>query len=357
MSETFYFAPDPIKQAVYELCRASGSPGREAELVASRLVKSDLTGHPSHGLLRIPLYMRMIRRKIIVPGANPELILDHGSTALLDGNRAYGQVAAEKTMAVAIERAFANGIAAVGVTNLGHIGRLADYAVSAARADCIGVVFTSAGGAASLVAPFEGSSARMATNPIAVGVPSDREYPIVFDMATSVWAEGKFRALRAAGKPAPEHTLIDRRGRPTKNPDDLFEGGAILPLGGEQGYKGYLLNFMVEVLAGLLTGGGYAGMEGNPVFNNCTTMIVLDVKRFRPLPRFKMELENMIGYLKDSQTLQGKEVLYPGEVEARREEELRRTGIPLDARTLERLQEEMDHYGVGIRVLDLALHP
>jgi len=357
MSETFYFAPQRIQQAVYDLFTASGSPAREAELVASRLVKSDLTGHPSHGLLRIPLYMRMIRRKIIVPGAEPEFSLDHGSTALLNGNRAYGQVAAEKTMTVAIERALAHGIAGVGVTNLGHIGRLADYAVSAARADCIGLVLTSAGGAASLVAPFGGGSARMATNPIALGVPSDRESPIVFDMATSVWAEGKFRALRAAGKPAPEHTLIDKKGRPSTNPDDLFDGGAILPLGGEQGYKGYLLNFMVEVLAGLLTGGGYAGMGPDTVFNNCTMMIVIDVKRFRPLPRFKMELENMIGYLKDSQTLEGKEVLYPGEVEARREEELRRTGIPLEARTVERLQEEMDHYGAGIRVLDLALHP
>ncbi|MBL7175760.1 MAG: Ldh family oxidoreductase [Desulfobacteraceae bacterium] len=354
MSDTYYFNPEQLCDAVYKLCQGSGSPHEEADLVAKRLIKSNLTGHPSHGVMRLAMYMRMIRGDMIKPGAIPELMQDHGSTAIINGNRAYGQVAAEKTMRVAIDRGLTHGIAAVGVTNLAHIGRLADYAISAARDNCVGLVFTSGGGVGALVAPFEGSTRRMDTNPLAMAVPTEREHPIVFDMATSVWAEGKFRVLRASGKPAPEHTLVDKEGQPTTNPHDFYEGGAILPLGGQQGYKGYLLNFMVEVMAGLLTGGGCIGAVENPVFNNCTMMIVISVERFRELPQFRIELEKMITYLKESPVLEGKEVLYPGELEVRLEEEIRKTGISLPVRTVGRLQEEMDHYGVSVQLKEIG---
>lgn len=354
MGDTYYFPPELLRRAVYDLCRASGSPHGEADLVAERLLKSDLCGHPSHGAIRVPRYMEMIREGLIKPGATPEIALDHGSIAAVNGNGAYGQVAAEKAMAVAIERGRAHGVAAVGVTNLSHIGRLADYAISAARANCIGIVFTACGGAVSLVAPFDGSSRRMATNPMAMAVPSDREYPIVFDMATSVFAEGKLQVMRDSGRSAPDQTLIDKEGRPTINPGDFYEGGAILPLGGKLGHKGYLLNFMVEVLAGLLTGGGHLGSGKAPVFNNCSLMVVLDVARFRNLPQFKTELEELIKYLKESPVLEGKEVLYPGELEARREAEILKTGIPLSVKTVEKLQEEMDRYRVSARLSQMA---
>jgi len=354
MSDTYYFPPDQLRKAIHDLCLASGSPEEEADLVSRQLIMSDLTGHPSHGVLRIPLYMRLIRRDLIKPGAKPEFLIDNGSTAVISGNGSYGQLAAEKAVKVAIERAHAHGIAAVGVTNLSHIGRLADYAILAAQANCLGMVFTSGGGTGELVSPFEGSSRRMATNPMALGIPSSREFPVVFDMATSVYAEGKFRVMRASGRPAPENTLIDKEGQPTTNPQDFYDGGAILPLGGMQGYKGYLLNFMVEVLAGMLTGGGFLGRDEVPAFNNCTMMIVIDVERFRELSEFKIDLEKMITYLKGSPVLEGKEVLYPGEVEQRKEKEVRATGIPIAERTVIRLQEEMDHYSVPVQLTGMA---
>jgi uncharacterized oxidoreductase len=354
MSKTYYFHPERLRRAIYDLCVASGSPHEEADLVAERLVKSDLTGHPSHGVIRMPIYMQRAREGAIKPGAKPDISLDHGSIVVINGNRAYGQVAAEKAMDIAIARGRAHGIAAVGVTNLNHIGRLADYAISAARADCIGMVFTACGGAVSLVAPFEGSSRRMATNPMAMGIPSDRDYPIVFDMATSVFAEGKLKVMLDAGRPAPDQTLIDKEGRSTTNPADFYEGGAILPLGGSQGYKGYLLNFMVEVLAGLLTGGGYAGIGETAALNNCTFMIVIDVVRFRELSEFKRELEVMIKYLKESPVHEGKEVLYPGELEARREVETLGSGIPLSAKTVEKIQEELNHHNINLHLAEVG---
>ncbi|MBW2622276.1 MAG: Ldh family oxidoreductase [Deltaproteobacteria bacterium] len=354
MSDTYYFQPETLSRTVFDLCQASGSPQAEAELVSTRLLKADLTGHPSHGIIRIPMYMMMLRRDLIKPGVTPEFIRDHGPTALINGNRSYGQVGAEKAMAVAIEKGLEHGIAGVGVTNLAHIGRLADYANSASRANCLALVFTSCGGVSSLVAPFEGLARRMATNPMALGMPSDREYPVVMDLATSVFAEGKLRVMLAAGTSAPEKALLDKDGNPTTNPADFYAGGALLPLGGVQGYKGYLLNFMVEVLAGLLTGGGYAGGDAKAPFNNCTLMIVIDVEKFRELPLFKSELESMIKFLKDTPVAEGKEVLYPGEKEFRHEEAVLKSGVPLADRTVKAIQEELDRYEVTIQLADLG---
>ena len=354
MIDTYYFTREQLHQTIYELCKANGSPDEEADLVANRLVKSNLTGHPSHGVTRIPMYMAMVHLDMVKPGAKPDFLIDRGATVLINGNHGYGQVVAEKTIQVAIERARTHGVAAVGMTNLGHMGRLADYSVQAAEANCIGIVFTSTGGSSYLTAHFGGNSRRMGTNPISIALPSDREYPIVLDMATSVFAEGKLPVMIDSGKSAPEKTVLDKDGQPTTNPADFYEGGAILPLGGEQGYKGYLLNFMVEVLAGILTGGGYVGRDEKPKFNNCTMMVVINVEQFIAPSNFKLDLEKLIDYLKTSPTLEGQEVLYPGEIEARYETEMLKTGIPLAEKTVEKIQKELDRLSVPIKLTELG---
>ncbi|HMK64237.1 MAG TPA: Ldh family oxidoreductase [Thermodesulfobacteriota bacterium] len=166
MSENLYFQPHILSQAVSELCQAAGSPEEEAALVSGRLLKADLTGHPSHGIIRIPSYMTMIGINWIKPGAIPEVVYNNGPTALMNGHRSYGQVGAEKAMGLAIQKALEYGIAGVGINNLAHIGRLADYANTASLAGCLSLIFTSCGGVIPMVAPFEGLARRMATNPI-----------------------------------------------------------------------------------------------------------------------------------------------------------------------------------------------
>ena len=354
MSETYYFAREDLEKTVSDLCKASGSPQEEADLVAMRLVKSDLTGHPSHGVTRIPMYMGMVRAGIVKPGAAVEIDIDNGSTVLINGNDNFGQVVAQRTIEVAIERALAHGVAAVGMTNLGHIGRLADYSVKAAEANCIGIVFTTTGGVSFLVAPYGGNSRRMGTNPISIALPSDWRFPVVMDMATSVFAEGKLRVMVDNERATPEKSILDKDGEPTTNPSDFYDGGALLPLGGDQGFKGYLLNFMTEALAGILTNGGYMGRDENPKFNNCTMMILIDVTKFRAIADFKSDLEKFIGFMKASPTHEGEEVLYPGEVEERKETEMLKTGIPLADKRVEKIQEALDRLEVPIKIAELG---
>ena len=336
-----------LRDVTRDILRGAGSDAPEAEVVAERLIKANLTGHDSHGIIRIPRYMMWLRDGMIVPNQHTDIIRDNGATVLLSGHRGYGQVAATETVELAIERARTHQIAAVGVTDLAHIGRLADYCLMGAEAGMVTMLFTSTGGYSKLVAPYGGSDRRMSTNPIAAAFPSDREHPVVFDLATSAYAEGKFRVMVEGKVPAPDGVLFDPEGNPSNDPEDLYRLGAIMPLGGAQGYKGYLLNFLVEVLGGLLTGGGFVGKETDPPFNNCTMMLLLNVTAFRELPAFKEELNAFIDFLKQSRPDATGGVMYPGEKEVKYEAKRTADGVPLAATTVANLQGEMDRYGVS----------
>ncbi len=351
MDRVYLFPPDTLQATARAILSAAGSPTAEAHLISQRLIQANLTAHDSHGIIRLHQYMDTLRSGAIKPGRKAEFVKDNGSTAVLKGNRGFGQTIATEAMQVAIAKATEYNLAAVGVTDLHHIGRLADYVVMAAQQNLVALMWTSGGGFSHLVTPFGGNERRMSTNPFAAAFPSDREWPIVMDFATSAYAEGKFKVMRDAGGQMPPNVLLDKAGRPSTDPNDLYGGGAIRPLGGDQGYKGYLLNFLVEVLAGILTNGGHMGKEEKPLFNNSSLMIVLNVAVYRALPDFKRELENLIAYLKNARAAEGDGVLYPGEKEVRMERKRRATGIPLPQATVEGLQFELEHFKLGGNLL------
>src|SRR5574341_2081035 len=248
MDKVYLFPAAALQEASRNILLAAGSPPAEADLVAGRLVRANLTAHDSHGVIRLHQYMEHMRLGAIKPGQKPDFARDNGSTALMDGNRGFGQTIATAAMQVAIARAREHNVAAIGVTNLHHVGRLADYVVMAARENLIGLMFTSTGGFSHLVTPFGANQRRMSTNPFAAAFPGDRAEPVVMDFASSAYAEGKFKVMRDAQGKMPPQVLLDPEGRPSTDPNDLYAGGAIRPLGGDQGYKGYLLNFLIEVL-------------------------------------------------------------------------------------------------------------
>jgi len=351
MDPVYLFSPDTLQSTARKILSAAGSPGSEADLISGRLIKANLTAHDSHGMIRLHQYMDTLRQGVIHPGRKAEMVRDNGSTAVMKGNRGFGQSIATEAMKVAIAKAKEFNLAAVGVTDLHHIGRLADYVVLAAQQNLVALMFTSTGGFSHLVAPYGGNARRMSTNPFAAAFPSDREWPIVMDFASSAYAEGKFKVMRDAGGHMPPNVLLDKDGNPSVDPNDLYGGGAIRPLGGDQGYKGYLLNFLIEVVGGILTNGGCLGKEEKPLFNNSSMIIALNVASYRALPDFKQELEGLIAYLKGTREAEGQHVLYPGEKEVLMEKQRRAAGIPLPKATVEGLQFELDHFKLGGNLL------
>jgi uncharacterized oxidoreductase len=258
------------------------------------------------------------------------------------GNWNYGQVVARRAMDVAIGKAKAAGVGIVVAHQSAHVGRVGAYGEQAVAAGLVAIACVNNHGAGRLVAPFGGAERRLATNPIMIAGPTGNpDEPFVLDMATSAIAEGKARVARNKGVPLAPDLLIDGAGHPTTDPWDLYGGdppgsrppGALLPLGGAQGHKGFGLSMAVELLAGALSPAGVtrpdATQGGNSVF-----MLALDPARLGGTDHFTASLASLIEYVKTPPFREGVDgVMTAGEPERRRMAERLARGIELDDAT------------------------
>lgn len=329
---------DSLEELAQNIFRAIGVPPAGANWIAQLLVRANLRGHDSHGVIRISQYVASWRRGEVDPKAEPRVVQDGLATALVDGNLGFGQIVARRGMEVAIEKAAAAGVSAVGVFNGNHIGRLADYTEMALERDMLALLTVNASGAGQRMAPWGGRAPRLNTNPIAFACPAGNAVPISFDIATTVVAEGKVRVKRNRQEKMPSGWVLDAEGRPTTDPNDLYASppGSILPVGG---HKGYCLALMVEVLSGIVARAGYSTLRPGPIRNGMF-IVVVDIERFLPPATFRMEVDALIGYLKSCPTAPGMDqILIPGEPEIQTEVERRRSGIFVEDQTWKQIEE------------------
>jgi uncharacterized oxidoreductase len=324
---------------------AMGAPAGDAEWIATLLVRANLRGHDSHGVIRIPQYWQWVKKGEVDPKSPVTVAAETPVTARLDGGRGFGQVVARRGMELAIAKAKATGLSAVGLSHTSHVGRLADYCEMAARSDLVGMLWVNAVHGLN-VAPWGGAARRLGTNPHAVGIPGAGGPAMLLDFATSVVAEGKMRVKKNRGQQAPPGWFVDAQGRPATDPE-VFYGdppGALLTAGE---HKGYGLSLAVEILGGILSGSGAAG-PGSGLFQNGTLMICLDVERFLPRAEFHKQVEALFEWVKSAPLAQGSsEILVPGEPEARLEAERRRHGIGVDQATWAQIESTARELGVG----------
>jgi uncharacterized oxidoreductase len=340
-------AADEVKRIGEALLLAAGALPNEAETVARQCAAANLAGHDSHGILQIPGYIDRMKRGEIVPGAPWQIVRESATTAVIDGNWGFGYVVTERAMRLAIKKAETANVAAMTVFRQSHIGRLAVYPLMAAKAGMIGLITADSGRSPKAVAPFGGREPRLGTNPISIAVPSDLEAPLYLDMATSAVALSKVTLAMARGQSIPAGWIIDRDGHATTDPSQIRKGGALLPLGGGEGYKGSGLGAIVEILCGLLTGLGF-GVEPSGRHNDGCFMAVFKVDAFRPLAEFKTEVASFARYLKDTPPAEGSPgVFYPGEIEYAREKERAHSGIPIDDTTWAQLRKHADAFGIA----------
>ena len=339
---------------LHEIGRAlligAGAPEVEAECVMRHCIGANLAGHDSHGIIQIPGYIDRIKAGHIVPGAKWDILQESPTTTVVDGNWGFGYVANERAMKLTIEKARTANVAAATVSRQGHIGRLAGYSLMAAEAGMIGLCTADSGRSPKHVAPFGGAEARLGTNPISIAVPSALDGPFFLDMATSAVAAGKISLAAARGQAIPEGWVVGPDGSATTDPKTFRQGGALLPLGGSEGFKGTGLAAMVEVLCGLLTGLGF-GIDPSGRHNDGCFMAVFNVAAFRPLDTFKREVADFAQYLKDTKPSIGSPgVFYPGEIEHLKQQERSAKGIEVEDATWAKLTELARGYGIAAQL-------
>ena len=338
---------DKLRRIAARLLVGAGASEEEANIVSAHSVGANLAGHDSHGIIQIPTYIDRVKRGHIVPGADFDIVRESPTTTVIDGNWGFGYAVSERAMRITIDKAKQSGVAAATVFRQSHVGRVADYPIMASREGMIGVMTADSGRSAKGVVPFGGREPRLGTNPICIAMPSDLDGPMFIDMATSAVAAGKLGVAVARGASVPEGWIIDKDSNPSTNPADLRNGGAVLPLGGPEGHKGYGLSVMVEILSGILTGLGF-GHDPSGRHNDGCFMAAFNVDAFRPLDEFKREVTEFAQYLKSTPTAKGfSEVFYPGELEHLKEQTLLRDGVAVEDATWDALKALADEYGAA----------
>jgi uncharacterized oxidoreductase len=339
---------DRLRGLAADLLVGAEVPREEAEIVARHCIDANLVGHDSHGIIQIPTYIDRVRKGHIVPGARWTIVQESPTTTVIDGHWGFGYVVNERAMKLTIDKAKTSGIAAATVFRQGHIGRLASYPLMAVEEGMIGMIWADSGRSPKGVAPFGGREARLGTNPWSIAVPSTLDGPLFIDMATSAVAQGKVALAAARGKEVPKGWIVDSDGAMSSDPNALFKGGALLPLGGAtEGYKGYGLAVIGEILCGLLTGLGF-GVEPTGRHNDGCFMIVFKVDAFRPLAQFRGEVQDLAHYLKDTPPSEGSQgVLYPGEIEHRTKVQRLAEGIEIEDATWAKLGALAEELGLA----------
>ncbi len=307
-----------LEDLTVALLEASGVPADAASRVGAFLVRAELSGHGSHGVRLVGDYCDRCRSGRVDPTGRPTIERDDGSTVSLDGSRALGQVAGVVAARLAAERARLHGVAVVTMHRSGHLGRLADYVELVAAEGLIAILAVNDSGANQVVAPHGSDEARLATNPLAIGIPRATAPHLVLDMSTSVVSHGTLERLALEGATIPEGWTT---------------GDVLLPLGGA---KGTGLALVVDVLAGILSGAGFSGARLNgdsaPDDDQGVWILALDPTRFLPPGRLERDVERLVSHVHSSRaSTPGSDVLVPGEPGALAAEAARRDGVCIPA--------------------------
>lgn len=317
---------------------ARGTPAADADLLAELIVRANLRGLDSHGIMRVPQYVKNIEEGSIVPGAEMAPVAETRGTALLNVNWNFGQLGAHRATTMAIEKARDVGVACVGLHRCQHVGCVGLFTEIIARENMVGLAMCSgASPSGHWVAPWGGREGRTGTNPIAFAAPTSGD-PIVVDVATSTVSEGKVRYTRDCGEKLPDKWVLNVAGEPTDDPHALYgdPGGAILPLGGLLGYKGFGFSVIAGVLSSFLMRAAHHRMEKE---SNNMWILALDIGAFMAPDEFRADLDGYIEYAKSSAPAAGSDrVIMPGELDFARQKAYESDGVPVPDEIWEQIE-------------------
>jgi LDH2 family malate/lactate/ureidoglycolate dehydrogenase len=334
---------DALRRFTHDVFVAAGLSDAHASTIADVLVWADLRGVDSHGVTRIPMYVRLLDAGDLNPQPTVTIRTDTPAAAVFEMDRAAGPVAMTTAMTAAMVKAREVGVGFALAQGTTHTAALGYYTSAAAREGMAAIAFAAS---IPLMAYHGARAAGVSTSPISIAVPGGDRRPLVLDMATSVISAGGLTQARKAGRPIPPGLALDKNGVPTTDP-----AAATIPrpLGD---HKGSGLSLMIECLTSLVAsnpiiadalkaGGGRHTQNG--------LVLAIDVGRFTDPAAFHVEIERLIAAIKALPREPGvPEILVPGERGDRSFERRSREGIPISRATFDDLARVAQRFGVTL---------
>jgi LDH2 family malate/lactate/ureidoglycolate dehydrogenase len=352
MEETIRFPASLVRAQIEAVLRGWGMTEHNVAISAEVMIETDLMGVDSHGISMLMLYDVMNQTGQINVAAEPHIVRESATTALIDGSAGLGHPAAFMGMNLAIEKALRSDIGAVSVFNSHHYGAAGYYAQMAAERGLIAMA-TSSTRLVTLV-PTLGAQAMLGTNPFAFAAPASRQPPVILDIATSVVAANKIKVYALQGKDLPQGWVVDGTGTPVTDSAEAyrllferFEGG-LAPIGGDGtalgGHKGYGLAVFAQIFSSTLGGGSFSPVRNltqrpSDPDNIGHFFLALNPAAFRPLEDFCADMDELVETLHATKPADpAHPVLLPGDPERQSRAERLASGIPLPGSLLGRLR-------------------
>jgi ureidoglycolate dehydrogenase (NAD+) len=332
-----------LQELIKQILLSAGVCEGNSRIVADSITTAELSGFHSHGVIRIPHYIKRLRMGSLNKNPDIRVLRKTGNTALVDGDHGMGHAVAHFAMQEAIKLA-ENGVGFVGVTNSSHFGIAGYTAIQAVKKDMIGIVVSHTDVA---VIPFGGKRPAVGTNPLAVAIPTDREYPVLLDMATSAASLGKILVAKSKGERIPPDWAVDEEGVPTTDPEKVKY---LMPMAGP---KGYALALIFDILSGPLTGSLFGKrlpkMYGDYEKHRRMGHFIgaIKVENFVPIDEFKKNVGALIDEIHDTPLAQGFErIMVPGEKEYLTQMQYEKEGIPIPSETAKELRAVAQELGI-----------
>ena len=336
-----------LKSFIQNALASQGIPLSDAKLVAHLMGEADMQGSDGHGVLRLPMYIKRILAGGINTKPKIKVVHERAAMAVIDGDNAMGHLVVSQAVDLAIKKAKKSGVAWVSTRYSNHAGPASLYSRKALEYDMLGLYF--AVGNANHLPPWGGMDMLLSTNPISASFPTDKEPPIVLDMATTVAAYGKVKAKAKRGEMMPEGWMVDRQGQPLLDPNRAGEG-FLLPIGE---HKGYGLALMVGLLAGTLGGAAMGkdvidfNADHLTVTNTGQSILVIDLAAFGDPTVFKQAVDQLSKDIKQSRRLPGVERIWlPGEQSHHKRVQAQELGIPVSSVLVNELNALADQLGI-----------
>lgn len=324
------------------LFAAAGVPAEVSRQVSESLVEANLKGHDSHGIAQVPGYIAKVLKGELDPAMEPVILRETPTTALVDGKWGFGQITATFATEVLIAKTLEANVAAVGIRNCNHIGRLGRYAEHAAEAGVLAMVTLCGGGLGTSTTPYGGMAKTLGTNPFAFGVPAGEQPTMVVDFATTMVAGGKVAQARDRGESIPVGWIQTKDGLPTTDPNEMSRGAMLLPMAG---HKGSGLSMVAEALGGALTGA--TRFEAGEASRNCVFMWGIRIDSFQDADEYRLLEDRAIDKIRRTPPAPGFEkVLVPGDPERMTQAAREQVGVLIPDGTYKSLREMAQRLGV-----------